>query len=197
MELFEKIKKFYHSDSVWAGLLHDIVFVIMVVAVFAAISRVALGLWTPMVAVESGSMIPHMQIGDIIIIESIDRSNIVTYEDGKKNNYTSFDDYGDVILYRPYGRDGVTPIIHRAIYYVEKDEPMWQGGPPAPHAGYITKGDNQKTNPSYDQQVRISFMQPVKKEWIIGVARFYRVPVLGCVSLVPRGNLACLKDLSI
>ncbi len=194
MQLLEKIKKFYRSDNFWAGMLRDVLFVIAVVAVFASVSRVALGLWTPMVAVESGSMIPHIQIGDIILVEGVDRTDIVTYLDGKQSNYTSFDEYGDVILYRPYGRDGATPIIHRAMYYVKKGESMWNGGPPAPHDGYITKGDNSKTNPLYDQQGSISYMQPIKKEWIIGVARFYRVPVLGCVSLVPRGNLACLKS---
>ncbi len=194
MQLLEKIKKFYRSDNFWAGMLRDVLFVIAVVAVFASVSRVALGLWTPMVAVESGSMIPHIQIGDIILVEGVDRTDIVTYLDGKQSNYTSFDEYGDVILYRPYGRDGATPIIHRAMYYVKKGESMWNGGPPATHDGYITKGDNSKTNPLYDQQGSISYMQPIKKEWIIGVARFYRVPVLGCVSLVPRGNLACLKS---
>ncbi|GFO97886.1 peptidase S26B, signal peptidase [groundwater metagenome] len=193
MPLLEKIRKFYRSDSFWAGLFRDVLFVIAVVAVFASVSRVALGLWTPMVAVESGSMIPHIQIGDIIFMESIDRTGIVTYRDGEQSGYSSFDNYGDVILYRPFGRDGVTPIIHRAMYYVEEGESLWDGGPPAPHAGYITKGDNSKTNPSFDQQGSISYLQPVKKEWVIGVARFGRVPVLGCISLIPRGNFACLK----
>lgn len=75
------------------------------------------------------------------------------------------------------------------MYYVEKGEPMWADGPPAPHAGYITKGDNPKTNPLYDQQGSISAYQPVKKEWVIGVARFYRVPFVGYVSLLPRKML--------
>ncbi|VVB91166.1 Uncharacterised protein [uncultured archaeon] len=201
MQSIEKIKKFYRSDGFWAGLLRDFLFVIAVVVVFASLSRVALGLWTPMVAVESGSMIPHIQIGDIIFVESMDRTEIVTYLDGQKSNYTSFEGYGDVILYKPYGRQGATPIIHRAMYYVEKGDCMWQGGDCnpggknlAPYSGYITKGDNPKTNTKFDQEGSISYLQPVKKEWIIGVARFYRVPVLGCVSLIPRGNLACIKN---
>lgn len=193
MQFLEKMKRFYRSDSFWGGLFRDVLFVIAVVAIFISVSRIALGLWTPMVAVESGSMIPHIQIGDIIFVESADRKEVITYMEGKQSGYTSFDDYGDVILYRPKGQDGVTPIIHRAMDYVEKGEPMWEGGPPAPHAGYITKGDNSKTNSKYDQQGDISHLQPVKREWIIGVARFSRVPILGCVSLIPRGNLACLK----
>jgi len=186
MGLLEKIKKFNESENFWVGLLRDLIFVISVVAIFASVSQIALGLWAPMVAVESGSMIPHIQVGDIIFVESVERTKVITYEEGKENGYTSFSSYGDVILYRPYGREGVTPIIHRAMYYIEKGEPMWDGGPPAPHSGYITKGDNAQTNPAYDQQGSISYNQPVKKEWVIGVARFYRVPVLGYVSLIPR-----------
>jgi signal peptidase len=193
MGLIEKIREFNKSENPWVGLLRDFLFVIAVVAIFASVSHIALGLWAPMVAVESGSMIPHIQIGDIIFVQSIDRTQIITYETyetGKITNYTSFEEPGDVILYRPLGREGVTPIIHRAMYYVEKDQPMWTGGPLAPHAGYITKGDNTRTNPAYDQQGSISYLQPVKKEWVIGVARFYRIPVLGYVSIIPRKILS-------
>jgi len=193
MPLREDIRKFKESNNFWIGLLRDFLFVAAVVAIFSSVSYTTLGLWTPMVAVESGSMIPHIQIGDIIFVESINRTEIVTYADGKNSDYTSFDDYGDVILYRPYGKEGVTPIIHRARYYVEKGEPMWNGGPASPHAGYITKGDNTRTNPSFDQQGGISYNQPVKKEWVIGKARFKRIPLLGCISLIPRGNFNCFK----
>jgi signal peptidase len=189
MGLKESLKAFNESENFWVGLIRDFIFVILAVTIFASISHIALGLWTPMVAVESGSMIPHIQIGDIIFVESIDRTQVITYETGRKIGYASFDDYGDVILYRPYGRPGVTPIIHRARYYVETGDPMWPDGPAAPYAGYITKGDNINTNPFYDQQGSISFNQPIKKEWIIGVARFYRVPLLGYVSLIPRKML--------
>lgn len=190
MNIKEKIKAFRESDNFWVGLLRDFIFVAFVVAIFASISQIALGLWSPMVAVESGSMIPHIQIGDIIFVEGIQRTKVITHEEGKEIGYKSFEDYGNVVLYRPYGREGVTPIIHRAMYYVNAGEPMWPGGPPAPYAGYITKGDNTKTNPSYDQQGSISYNQPVRKEWIIGVARFYRVPLLGYVSLIPRKILS-------
>jgi signal peptidase len=190
MSLLEKIRKFYHSDNIWAGLFRDVIFVIAVVAIFSSASQVMFGLWTPMVAVESESMVPHIQIGDIIFMESMERTGVVTQKDGIQKNYTSFGEYGDVILYRPFGRTDRTPIIHRAMYYVDQGEPMWNGGPPAPHAGYITKGDH---NPSYDQKGDISYLQPVKKEWITGVARISRIPILGCISLAARGNLVCIK----
>ena len=187
MSLKEKLIKFNESDNFWVGLLRDIVFVVAVVTIFSSVSHIALGMWTPMVAVESGSMLPNIHIGDIIFIESIDRTDIITHETGSQTGYTSFDKYGNVILYNKLGQKGGTPIIHRAMYYVEEGEPMWDMGPSAPHAGYITKGDN---NRGFDQQGDISFMQPIKKEWVIGVARFGRLPVVGYVSLIPRKILS-------
>lgn len=183
MSLKEKLIEFNESDNSWVGLLRDIIFVVSVVAIFSSVSHIALGLWTPMVAVESGSMLPNIHKGDIIFIESFDRTDIITHETGRQAGYTSFNDYGDVVLYNKFGYKGGTPIIHRAMYYVEKGEAMWDMGPPAPHAGYITKGDN---NHGFDQQGDISYLQPVKKEWVIGVARFNRLPVVGYVSLIPR-----------
>jgi signal peptidase I len=193
MDLKNRLKNFKESNSFWAGLLHDLIFVLLVVVIFASVSKIALGLYTPMVAVESGSMIPHIQIGDIIFVESIDRTEIITNEEGKKLNYSSFEEYGDVILYKPRGIEGVTPIIHRAMYYVNKSENMWPGGPAAPYSGYITKGDNTRTNAAYDQQGSISPGLPIKKEWVIGKAKFGRLPLLGCISLIPRGNFACFR----
>ena len=193
MDLKNRIKNFKESNGFWAGLLHDLIFVVIVVVIFASVSKIALGLYTPMVAVESGSMIPHIQIGDIIFVESIDRTEIITNEDGRKLNYSSFGEYGDVILYKPRGVEEATPIIHRAMYYVNEGDHMWPGGPAAPHSGYITKGDNTRTNAAYDQQGSISPGLPVKKEWVIGKAKFSRLPLLGCISLIPRGNFACFK----
>jgi signal peptidase len=84
MQFYEKMKKFYRSDSFRAGLFRDALFVIAAVAVFASVSQIALGLWTPMVAVESGSMIPNIKIGDIILVESADRKTAITFMDGKQ-----------------------------------------------------------------------------------------------------------------
>jgi len=65
-----------------------------------------------------------------------------------------------------------TPIMHRAISWVEKGEEM-TNGEPAPHEGYITRGDN---NPSPDQSGL--GIEPVRPEWVICVARL-RIPYLG------------------
>jgi signal peptidase I len=170
------------KESFWVSLGKDLLSVAAVLITFLILSKLVFGLWTPMVAVESGSMEPHMQVGDIIFIKSIDRVNLITNEEGNNSGYKSFEEYGNVILYRPYGQEGVTPIIHRAMYRVEAGEPMWEEGPLAPYAGYITKGDNIVTNQHFDQEGQISYLMPVKAEWIIGTAQ-YRIPYLGYVRL--------------
>ncbi|MDW5551437.1 MULTISPECIES: signal peptidase I [Methanosarcina] len=183
MSEINKEKSVQEQENTWVSLGKDLLSVVAVVIIFMVISKLAFGLWTPMVAVESGSMEPHMQIGDIIFIKSIDKTNITTNEEGKNTDYKSFENYGNVILYRPYGEEGATPIIHRAMYRVEAGEPMWKDGPPAPYSGYITKGDNVITNSHYDQEGQISYNMPVKDEWIIGTAQ-YRIPYLGYVRLL-------------
>jgi len=183
MKEIKKENSVQEQENTWVSLGKDLLSVIAVLIVFMVLSKMIFGLWTPMVAVESGSMEPHMQIGDIIFIKGIDKVNVTTYEEGKKTGYKSFDNYGDVILYRPYGEEGVTPIIHRAMYRVEAGQPMWKDGPIAPYSGYITKGDNVVTNQYYDQEGQISYEMPVKDEWVIGTAQ-YRIPYIGYVRLL-------------
>ena len=182
MNKVDKENRAQEEKNTWVSLGKDLLSVVAILIIFMVLSKLVFGLWTPMVAVESGSMEPHMQIGDIIFMKSIDRVNVITNEEGKKSGYTSFENYGNVILYHPYGQEGVTPIIHRAMYRVEAGEPMWVGGPPAPYSGYITKGDNVVTNKLFDQQGQISYDMPVKDEWIIGTAQ-YRIPYLGYIRL--------------
>ena len=170
------------DNNSWVSLGKDLLLVVAVLITFMFLSKLVFGLWTPMVAVESESMDPHIQIGDIVFMKSIDRVNIITNEEGKKAGYESFKNYGDVILYRPYGLEGVTPIIHRAMYRVEAGESMWEGGPSAPYSGYITKGDNAVTNKRFDQEGQISYDMPVKDKWIIGTAQ-YRIHYLGYIKL--------------
>ena len=179
-ERLDQIKEFYRSDSMSAGVLRDLVSVAKILLVFAILSQIMFGTWTPMRAIESGSMEPNMMVGDIVFIKDISRASIVTQEEGAISGYKTFGDYGNVILYRKYGSTGDTPIIHRAMYYVEAGDPMWAGGPIAPHAGYITKGDNEITNRQYDQEHLCTV--PIHEEWVIGVAR-YRIPYAGYVRL--------------
>lgn len=173
------ITQFRTSENFWVGLTRDVLFVAVMIGVFMLVSYIALGTTRPAVAVESGSMLPNIGIGDVVIIKSYERTDIITYTEGAQSGYKSFKNYGDVILYRKYGSTTDTPIIHRAMYWVEEGEPLWNGGPPAPHSGYITKGDN---NRDIDQVTSTSRLQPVREEWVIGVAQWH-IPWVGYLSL--------------
>ncbi|MFB6091921.1 MAG: S26 family signal peptidase [Haloquadratum sp.] len=158
------------------------------------------GVWPPMVAVESGSMEPHMHRGDLVFVTEPQRfspayaygdTGIVTVQIGTERGYRSFGGNGSVMVYAPPSRAG-SPIIHRARFHVAKGENWYDEADPAyvsasdceelrhcpaPHAGFITKGD---ANARYDQANGIA--PPVKPAWIRGVARF-RIPYLGYVRL--------------
>ncbi|HOO54498.1 MAG TPA: S26 family signal peptidase [Methanothrix sp.] len=158
MKLIEWLK----GEGQIQGFLRDLIFVAVVVGAISILSQITLGVWTPMVAVESGSMYPNMKVGDIIVIQGASRTDIITWEEGEIDGYSTFNNPGNVILYRPYGKDKLTltdqaahiflrrpyppdkatPVIHRAMQWIDEGEPMWEGGPAAPFAGYITKGDN-------------------------------------------------------
>ena len=159
------------------------------------------GIWPPMVAVESGSMEPHMYRGDLVFVMEEHRlapdfavagTGVVTHQEAaSRETYTKFGSYGDVIVFEADG-GRATPVIHRARFWVEPGE-NWVGRAdpaylpagscsslpncPAPHAGFITKGDN---NGRYDQVAGIT--GPVRPAWIRGTAEF-RVPWLGYVRL--------------
>lgn len=84
--------------------------------------------WPPLVVVESRSMqhvdgesfIGTMDTGDLVLVKkAFSRADIKTYYDGRLTNYTSYGDFGDVIIYLRDGSDHQTPIIHRAILYIE------------------------------------------------------------------------------
>ncbi|HUL61796.1 MAG TPA: S26 family signal peptidase [Methanocella sp.] len=171
---WRSLKDFFNSRF-WGEALKDVVFAAGVVIVLVAALFSYAGIWPPFVTVDGQSMLPNMRQNDLVIIKASAKADVNTYDGSLSDGYRMFNDYGDVIVYRPLGDATRTPVIHRAMYYVKEGEPMWPGGPVAPHDGYITQGDN---NFLYDQSSAISQNQPVKPEWIIGVAEA-RVPYLG------------------
>jgi signal peptidase len=176
--------------------------VLVVGALLFAIS----GVWPPMVAVESGSMEPHMHRGDLVFMTEPGRfgpdashgaTGVVPRTTARDVEYWKFGGYGSVIVYDEPG-DGGPPVIHRAQFWVEEGENWYDRADPshvsgedcgeiqncpAPHAGFVTKGDN---NGLYDQVSGIS--DPVKPGWIVGVARV-RIPYLGWVRLSVSGGV--------
>lgn len=150
-----------------ALLILVVVIVAVKVSAYAATGTTHFGF-----AQESGSMEPNMRVGDLILVQSPQHTNIITYAEGEMHGYKLFGDYGDVIIFHPNGISSATLIMHRAISWMEKGEEM-PNGEPAPHEGYITKGDN---NP-YPDQSGLG-IEPVKPEWVRCVARV-RIPYLG------------------
>lgn len=171
-------------------LVEDILISVAIVGGIAVILYSISGIWPPMVAIESGSMEPSMSAGDIVFIVSpsnfvaegaTKQDGIVTHRQGKEDGYETFGKPGDVIVYRPDGSNLRTPIIHRAIFYVEEGEEYETiGGEEkvAPYDGFVTKGD---ANKYYDQEQGLSDV--VKPEWIEGKAK-YKVPYLGRIRLL-------------
>lgn len=171
---------------------------------------------TPMVVVTSGSMMhadaPYGKIGtidpgDLILVKKISgRDDVITR--GARNNpmthHRTYGDYGDVIIYYPMGNKERTPIIHRAICWVE-----YKGGKytvkeygienastisiselhlfdyEPTNSGFITKGDNNELPDQYSSGGICA--QPVKPEWIIGKARG-ELPWFGMIKLMIYGN---------
>jgi signal peptidase len=86
------------------------------------------GLWPPLVVVESNSMqhdddrsyIGVIDTGDLVLVKKVDKGGEVdTYVDGVASGHRTYGDYGDVIIYKKFGSDSYTPIIHRAIIYLQ------------------------------------------------------------------------------
>ena len=127
MKLLEWLK----GEGQVQGFIRDLIFVAVVVGAISILSQVTLGVWTPMVAVESGSMYPNMKVGDIIVIQGASRTDVVTWEEGKAENYTSFNNPGNVILYRPYGKEKMTLADQAAHVLLRRPYPPRQRQRPA------------------------------------------------------------------
>ncbi|MBP2133498.1 signal peptidase [Methanomicrobium sp. W14] len=179
------LRKFIKSEDPAVSFVRDIVWVVCAVGIIALLLFVASGTWPAVVAVESQSMVPNMNIGDLVFVVSPDRfGELQTWEEGLSTGYGRFNSnpdkqgnrvYGDVIIYRPNGVGDVDPIIHRAVEWYNDTSGNKE-------SGYITKGDN---NDVYDQQggiVGVGAIKPVKKEWIVGKALF-SIPFVGYAPL--------------
>ncbi len=131
------LQQFCSSDHWAVSLSRDLLWVVAVVGSIALFLYLVCGTWPAVVTIESGSMIPNMNIGDLVVVVEKDRFGALqTWDDGKASGYQKFGDYGDVIIYRP---NGVTdmwasvgllplsqqhPIIHRAMIWTEAGQPV-------------------------------------------------------------------------
>lgn len=110
-----------------------IISIAVVAVILAGIASVVVysGEWPPMYVVESESM-EHshnwtagtINTGDLVMSKNINanETNVITYVQGRAINYSTYGEYGNVILY--HNGEGQI-IIHRAMFYLE-----WNGSHP-------------------------------------------------------------------
>lgn len=177
--------------------LRNFLLTVVVVTAVAILLFGVSGVWPPMVAVESGSMEPTLERGDLVFVVDTGRfdrpgsnnQGIVTTQRAAEKELEAR--YGSVVLYTVPGKTG-SPVIHRAAIEVDRGENWYTDADPsainaescselqhcpARYAGYITKGDN---NQLYDQANGVAPV--VKDSWVKGVAK-KQVPYVGQVRL--------------
>jgi signal peptidase len=131
------VAQFRTSDHWAVSFARDILWVIGVVGSIALALYLICGTWPAVVTIESGSMIPNMNIGDLVVVVQEDRfGELRTWDDGNISGNRKFNDYGDVIIYRPNGITDMWasvgllpfskqhPIIHRAMTWVPAGDPV-------------------------------------------------------------------------
>lgn len=115
------------ADGLWEWI-KPVIIALAVVGLILSSLFLYTGNWPPMVVVESGSMqhsstyayLGDLNIGDVVLVKHVSTaSQVNTYVTGIASGYSTYGEYGNVVIYRPYGSNTVTPIIHRAILYLE------------------------------------------------------------------------------
>ncbi len=222
MNIKELFIRFWRSENEKVSLLRDVLVAVIAVLLVLIILWAYTGQWfaAPMVAIESGSMehdnspfgrLGTIDAGDMVLVQKVyTHDDLITHggnfggamEQEDPNNFF-YGDWGDVVIYKPLGRDDVSQIIHRLMCWVDvkkyDDKTFYtiteygvinetsitipelglrNSKPSWTHSGYLTKGDNNKV---IDQTSDIC-PQPVELEWISGKARL-EIPWLGTINL--------------
>jgi len=157
------------------------------VLLVALVVAAAAGAWPPLVAVESGSMEPTVERGDLVVVTATERfpwRGLVGH--AEPGAPARLGGTGDVVVFDPPDAE-TRPILHRLAFRVsagedwtDRADPALLDGDcadiascPAPHDGYVTFGD---ANGEYDQSAGIAPV--VREEWISAKA-LVSVPNLG------------------
>jgi len=212
--------RFWKSSNEKVSIVRDVVIALIAVFIILMLLWGYTGQWfaAPMVAIESGSMehpnppfgrLGTIDAGDMVLVVKVTkRSDVVphggTHEGAAaENGWRSYGDFGDVIIYKPLGRNDVSQIIHRAMCWVDvyttkgittytivdyginnvtslniPELGLYNRDPQWTHSGFLTKGD---ANDVIDEITDIC-PEPVKIEWITGKARS-EIPWLGTINL--------------
>ncbi|MDO5845456.1 MAG: S26 family signal peptidase [Methanocorpusculum sp.] len=161
------------------------VIALLIICGGALLLFVVSGTWPALVAVESDSMSPNLNTGDMVLIVQKDRfGSLMTADEARASGRMTLGGYGDVIVYTPNGNTHITPLLHRIVSRVNETAAIEQYAftPEYVIGGYITKGDN---NNAVDQTFSfngIGRVYPVKEEWVSGKALF-AIPFVGYLLL--------------
>jgi len=214
--------RFWRSDNEKISLIRDVIVALLVVFIILMALWAYTGQWfaAPMVAIESGSMMHEdepfgrlgtIDAGDMVLLVKVNGRDDVVTRGGdfggakakSEGGLKTYSEYGDVIVYKKYGRSDEDQIIHRAMCWIEYneiyetytveeyglynktsltiDELGLMSYQPS-HSGFITQGDNPITNNRCDQAGGIC-SEPIKPEWITGKARS-ELPWIGTINLL-------------
>ena len=131
----------------------DLAVAFLIVAIVMGLLTAYTRVWPPMVVVESDSMqhanaesmIGAIDTGDLVLVQTVSvASDVTTYVQGRVSGYSTYSNYGDVIVFYKSADRADTPVIHRAIIYLVPnatggfDAPSLQ--PPFPRAEW--RGEN-------------------------------------------------------
>lgn len=169
---------------------------VRVVVLIALVLMVVTGTWPPLVAVESSSMAPSVERGDLVIVTATDRFpweepiGSDPLNDTRTTPPERLGGAGDVVVFTSPVDPG-RPILHRVAFHVSAGEDWTKRGNPAmvdetcddlgtcpaPYDGYVTYGD---ANDRYDQSVGIA---PVVREELIHAKALVAIPAVGHLRL--------------
>ncbi len=159
------IERFRKSENTLVVIVRELLWVVIVVGAIALVLFLVSGTWPALVTIESESMAPHMNVGDLVFVVQADRyGHLQTWQEGKLTGYQKYEEYGDVIIYRPNGVSDFWssigflilsknhPIIHRAMDEVTAGQPLpvyvfYKGGSGTTPIDYIrmnVDGTNDK-----------------------------------------------------
>ena len=226
-DLKKMFLQFWRNDNKNTALIRDIAVALFAVLVILLLLWTYTGQWfsAPIVAIESGSMehpenppfgrLGTIDAGDMVLVQRVYTTNDIVTHGGDlggaqaKSCCETYGDYGDVIIYHPDGDTKRTPIIHRAICWVEVEinhgrrtytikefgiyneasiGPISELGlyrsvtPDWDHSGFLTKGDHNELFDNLPDQGILESTQPIKLDWISGKAR-QEIPWFGTINL--------------
>ncbi|TFH28533.1 MAG: signal peptidase I [Promethearchaeota archaeon] len=121
----------------------------------------------PLVVVTSESMLPGIEIGDLLVVKGMDPEDIVVGDHDAQN--------GSIIIYETegiWGNDAIDqPVVHRVVgrEYIAAEDRYY----------FITQGDN---NFDTDPPGSVTSEIPVPEENVLGVV-IYQIPKVGLVKI--------------